>query len=78
MDYALWHLFGMLTSEIDREDAEKFICFPDENAHVLQKNFSNKYSPAFWRTMNKLCFVQKLTYKTDKSVIENKDSNYQA
>ena len=46
-----------------------YIC--NMNPHVLQYSFEKKYSEEQWENVIESCFIHKLTYKYDNSILNN-------
>lgn len=76
-----YYMFHYVTSVLAEEDRQcraiwqnmPYVCSMDP--HVLQYSFARDYSPRYFQFIMDSCFIHKLTYKYDKTLLESKEEN---
>lgn len=78
IDYYLLHIaLGLLIDKdpVVKEQWEKVYYVNNQNPHVLQYSFAKKYSCELWNHCLNQCFVHKLNYKFDQSLLNEPNKN---
>ena len=70
-EYFVWHLFMRHIYDFYKNDFENVTYIPHECSHMLIKRLNDKYDEHYFKLADKMCSIQKLTYKNIDEKKEN-------
>ena len=70
-EYFVWHLFMRHIYNFYEKDFECITYIPHECSHMLIKKINDKYDEQYFKLADKICPIQKLTYKNIDEKKEN-------